>query len=72
MKRRGVLLVSTAGALVAGCCLAVVSDGVAVAGPSGYGPAAMLARMSEAQKIGQLFMAGVPATGPVSSAIKTD
>jgi beta-N-acetylhexosaminidase len=28
--------------------------------------------MSEAQQVGQLFMAGVPATGPVSSAISSD
>ena len=39
---------------------------------SGYGPAAVLAGMSEQQRIGQLFMAGVPAAGPVSSAISTD
>ena len=39
---------------------------------SGYGPAAVLAGMSEAQRVGQLFMAGVPAAGPVSSAIRTD
>ena len=34
---------------------------------AGYGPAAVLAGMSEQQRVGQLFMAGVPATGPVSS-----
>jgi beta-glucosidase-like glycosyl hydrolase len=38
----------------------------------GSGPAAVLAQMSEQQRVGQLFMAGVPATGPVSSAISTD
>ncbi len=43
-----------------------------VAAGAGYGPASVLAGMSEAQRIGQLFMAGVPATGPVSSAISTD
>ena len=43
-----------------------------VAAGSGYGPAAVLAGMSEAQRVGQLFMAGVPAAGPVSSAIRTD
>lgn len=43
-----------------------------VAVGSGYGPAAVLAGMSLQQQVGQLFMAGVPATGPVSSAITTD
>jgi beta-N-acetylhexosaminidase len=45
---------------------------VAAAVGSGYGPAAVLARMSEAQRVGELFMAGVPATGPVSSAEAAD
>lgn len=45
---------------------------VQVAAGSGYGPTAVLAGMSEAQRVGQLFMAGVPATGPLSSAIRTD
>src|SRR5712672_1932589 len=39
---------------------------------SGYGPAAVLAGMSEQQRIGQLFMTGVPAAGPLSSAASTD
>jgi beta-N-acetylhexosaminidase len=43
-----------------------------VAAGSGYGPAAVLAGMSEAQRVGQLFMAGTLANEPVSSAISTD
>jgi beta-glucosidase-like glycosyl hydrolase len=39
---------------------------------NGYGPAAVLAGMTEAQKVGQLFMVGNPATGPVSSATQAD
>src|SRR5215469_924805 len=39
---------------------------------SGSGPAAALAGMTLQQRVGQLFMAGVPATGPASSAISTD
>ena len=69
----------------AGCALAAA--GLASAGPamrataaqtaqlaagSGYGPAAVLAGMSEGQRVGQLFMAGVAATGPVSSQISSD
>lgn len=85
--KRGVALASTAAVLAAACSLAGVAGGTAGAAPgadsaaaqaaqvaagSGYGPSATLAGMTEAQKIGQLFMAGVPATGPVSSAISTD
>jgi beta-N-acetylhexosaminidase len=43
-----------------------------VAAGSGGGPAAVLAGMNEQQRVGQLFMAGVAATGPVSSAISSD
>jgi len=43
-----------------------------LAAGSGYGPAAVLAGMSEGQRVGQLFMAGVAATGPVSSQISSD
>jgi beta-N-acetylhexosaminidase len=39
---------------------------------SGYGPAAVLAGMTEGQRVGQLFMAGVPAAGPVGSAAAAD
>ncbi len=39
---------------------------------TGASPVTILAAMSEQQRVGQLFMAGVPATGPVSSAISTD
>lgn len=39
---------------------------------NGFGPAAVLAGMTEAQKVGQLFMVGNPAGGPVSSAVRTD
>jgi beta-N-acetylhexosaminidase len=85
MKRR-VILASTVAALTAAFGVAAVG-GLARAAPalpgvraqpaqvpvgSGYGPAAVLAGMSEQQQVGQLFMAGVPATGPVSSAISTD
>jgi beta-glucosidase-like glycosyl hydrolase len=38
----------------------------------GASPVTVLAAMTEQQRVGQLFMAGVPATGPVSSAISTD
>jgi beta-glucosidase-like glycosyl hydrolase len=53
-----------------GAAAEAVPAQAAVAG--GYGPAAVLAAMSEAQRVGQLFMAGVPAAGPVGSAIKAD
>jgi beta-N-acetylhexosaminidase len=43
-----------------------------VAAGGGYGPAAVLAGMSEQQRVGQLFMAGVPAAGPIGSATSTD
>lgn len=67
---------SGAGLAAAGPASAAPHRAVADAQPaqvgSGYGPAAVLAGMSEAQRVGQLFMAGVPATGPVSSAISSD
>ena len=39
---------------------------------SGYGPAAVLAGMSEAQRAGELFMAGTPAAGPLATAVQAD
>ena len=37
---------------------------------NGFGPASVLAGMTEAQRVGQLFMVGNPAAGPVSSATR--
>jgi beta-N-acetylhexosaminidase len=85
MRRFG--MATVAAIVAAGSGLAVAAAGSVSAAPqvrsekaqaaqvaagSGYGPAAVLAGMSEAQRVGQLFMAGVPATGPVSSAISSD
>lgn len=39
---------------------------------NGFGPAAVLAGLTEAQRVGQLFMVGNPAGGPVSSAVRSD
>ena len=39
---------------------------------NGFGPAAVLAGMTEAQRVGQLFMVGNPAGGPISSATRAD
>ncbi len=67
------LAIAAAGSAPAAPAARTQSDQTAqLAAGSGYGPAAVLAGMSEAQRVGQLFMAGVPATGPVSSAISSD
>jgi beta-N-acetylhexosaminidase len=84
--RRRLILASMAAVALAASSVALAAGGVTVAAPAarvnaqaaqvaagpGYGPAAVLTGMTEQQQVGQLFMAGVPATGPVSSAISTD
>jgi beta-N-acetylhexosaminidase len=76
---RVLLRVASAAAAAAALNLAGAPGGVAdgavpaqAALGGGYGPAAALAAMSEGQRVGQLFMAGVPAAGPVGSAIRAD
>lgn len=57
------LLPAVAVALLASAGAAGVAPGTAVALPAGGAPSAVLASMTLAQQVGQLFMVGGPATG---------
>ncbi len=86
MTRRTMLaaaatIVTAAGAAIATLSLIAPAGTLRAARPAqtpqtaakaGNGPSAVLARMTEAQRVGELFMVGVPAAGPLGSATAAD
>src|SRR5690348_18384394 len=57
------LLSAIAAGLLGTCGAVAAAPATATAQPAGGAPAAVLASMSLAQQVGQLFMVGGPATG---------
>jgi beta-glucosidase-like glycosyl hydrolase len=69
MPKRSVIIVAVAAAVAAGAGLAVL-PGHPVGAAAGGAPAAELARLTLEQRVGQLLVMGVPATGPSAATLQ--